>query len=237
MKRFLAPTLAGLMCYVIFLVATIPATFINTLLAHYVDQNIQVANAQGTLWHGSGSLYGMEEISWRIKVPELFLGHLHVLVMNKDAAQPMDVFISPARIELKHVSLTLPATLLSDFAQPLKLMAPGGLLSLSTEAFSVSNTFLGSVNLDWQNASSALSRVSPIGTYHFHVIGLGHHLNIHLDTQDGPLFLAGKGTWSLQSGLYFTGTASSENEQFSALLNLIGKPAENGTYSIHIGPQ
>jgi general secretion pathway protein N len=233
----LGAILVGLVFYFIFLVAMIPATSINTLLAHYVDKNIQIANAQGTLWHGSGNLYGMEEISWRIKVPELLLGHLHVLVMNRDAAQPMDVFISTARIELKHVSLTLPATLLSDFARPLKLMAPGGRLIVGTEDFSVADTFLGSVNLDWQNASSALSRVSPIGSYHFDVTGLGHHLDIKLDTQDGPLSLAGKGAWSPQSGLYFTGTASSENEQFLALLNLIGKPAGNGTYSIHIGPQ
>ena len=236
MKK-LGAVLAGLMFYFICLAATIPATFVNTLLAHYLNQKIQIANTQGTLWHGSGNLYGMQEISWRIKVPELLLGHLHVLVMNKNTDQPMDVFISPARIELKHVTLTLPATLLSDFARPLKLMAPGGRLIVGTEDFSVSNTFLGSVNLDWQNASSALSRVSPIGTYHFHVTGLGHHLDINLDTQDGPLFLAGKGTWSPESGMDFTGTASSENEQFSALLNLVGKPAGNGTYSIHIGPQ
>ncbi len=239
MKSFGA-ALAGLMCYVIFLVATIPATFINTLLAHYLDQNIQIANAQGTLWHGSGSLDGMEEINWKIKTPELLLGHLHALVVSNDAAHPMDVFISPARIELKHITLTLPATLLSDFGRPLKLMAPGGRLRLSIEDFSVSDTFLGNVDLNWQNASSALSRVSPIGTYHFHITGLGHHLNIHLDTQDGPLFLAGKGNWSLQGGMYFTGTARSENEQLLALLNLVGKPAENGTYSfttLNIGPQ
>ena len=236
MKGYRRAVLAGLIFYVIFLTATIPAAFINILLANYVDKNFQIANVQGTLWQGSGSLYGLEDISWTIRMPELLLGHLHAIINNNAASLPMEVFLSPARIELKHVALTLPAALLSDMAQPLKSMAPGGELSFSTEDFTVAHTFLGSIDISWRNASSALSQVAPIGSYHFYIAGLGNHLDIFLDTQEGPLLLAGKGAWSPHGGMHFAGTASSKNEQLSALLNVIGKPAENGVYALSIGP-
>ncbi|MHB1677368.1 MAG: type II secretion system protein N [Sulfuriferula sp.] len=236
MKGYRGAVLAGLICYVVFLTATIPAAFINILLAHYVDKNFQIANVQGTLWQGSGSLYGLEDISWKIRMPELLLGHFHAIINNNAASLPMDVLLSPARIELKHVALTLPAILLSDMGQPLKSMAPGGKLSFSTEDFTVSHTFLGNIDISWRNASSALSQVAPIGSYHFHIAGLGNHLDIYLNTQQGPLFLAGKGAWSPHGGIHFTGTASSKNEQLTALLNLIGKPAENGAYALGIDP-
>lgn len=235
MKKHGITVLAGLFFYVVFLAATIPAAYINLILAHYGGNNLQVANAQGTLWNGSGSLYGLEDIHWKIDVPELLLGHLRAQIVSNIATRPMDIFISPTRIEMQHIALVLPAALLSDLAPVLKSMAPGGRLSISTEDFSVSGSFLGNLDLGWMDAASGLSRVAPVGSYLIRIAGRGHQLGLQLDTQTGPLFLAGKGSWSSSAGLNFIGTASSKNEQLTGLLNLIGKPDASGAYFIRIG--
>lgn len=235
MKKRGTTVFAGLFLYVVFLAATIPAAFVNLVLAHYGGRNLQVANAQGTLWNGSGSLYGLEDIRWNIDVPELLLGHVRVQIVSNIATRPMEIFISPTRLEMKHIALVLPAALLSDLTPVLKSMAPGGRLSINTENFSVSDSFLGNLDLGWMDAASGLSRVAPVGSYLIHIAGRGHQLGLQLDTQTGPLFLAGKGNWSSSAGLNFIGTASSKNEQLSGLLNLIGKPAASGAYLIRIG--
>lgn len=236
MKGYGMTVLAGILFYLVFLMAMIPAGCSNTLLAHYVDKKFQIANAQGTIWRGAGNLYGLDDIRWNMDASELIFGRLHVQVMINDAVLPMDVLITPTRIEMKHVIFILPAALLSDIAKPLKPMALGGQLILSTERFSVSNTFSGNIDMQWRNASSILSQVQPIGTYHFIIKGLGHQLNLHLATQEGPLFLQGEGVWSPQDGIRFLGSANSQNTQLLSLLSLIGSPNESGIYSIHVVP-
>ncbi len=234
-KRWIAVS-AGLFFYAVFLAAMVPATFINPILAHYGGNNLRVSNAQGTLWNGSGSLYGLEEIRWKIRLPELLLGHLHINVASSIATRAMDIFISPARIEMQHVALILPAAVLADWAPMLKSLAPGGKLSMVTEKFSASDTFFrGRLELDWLDATSSLSRVAPIGSYRIHLAANGRGLTLQLDTQKGPLFLAGTGSWSPSTGLRFSGTARSKNEQLAGLLNLIGKPSPSGAYRVLIG--
>ncbi|MHB0991452.1 MAG: type II secretion system protein N [Burkholderiales bacterium] len=235
MKKTGAALFAGLFFYVVFLAATIPAGFVNLMLAHYGGKNLYLDNALGTVWQGSGNLYGMEEIHWKIAMPELLLGHLHIKIASNVANAPMDVFISSARIEIKHLVLLLPAALLSGLDPALKSLTPGGQLRVSTEEFSVSKILRGELDLEWLDASSSLSRVAPVGSYLIHISALGRQAGLTLETQNGPLFLSGKGNWSPTAGLYFTGAATSKNEQLAGMLKLIGKPSENGAYQVSIG--
>lgn len=225
---------AGLITYFILLAATIPASFVNTLIAHYLDKNIRIADTRGTLWTGSGRLYAMGDLHWQVMLPELLLGRIHIVVLNDNATPVLDLLASPARLELRHVALTVPATLLSDIGEPLKSISPRGRLTLNSAGFSIADRFTGNLDIDWQDASSALSAIDPIGTYRFHVSGMGRRLDLRLDTQAGPLFLSGTGVWSAPGGIHFTGAASSQNDQLSALLNLIGKPAGNGAYALDV---
>lgn len=235
MKNFRTALFLGVLFYVAFLVATLPAAFINVALAHYGGKRLQMTDVQGTIWQGSGNLYGMESLHWKIGVPDLLLGHISVRILSNKAALPITVVISPSRIEMKQVELLLPAALLPDFLPPLRPMAPDGLLHVSADAFTVSNTFFGKVSIEWLNAASSLSRVAPLGSYHGRIAAHGHRLDIRLDTLNGPLFLAGKGYWSRRSGLHFAGSAHSSNEQLAGLLNLMGKPDTTGACPIHIG--
>ncbi|HET9112888.1 MAG TPA: type II secretion system protein N [Burkholderiales bacterium] len=235
MKRTATVLFAGLFFYAIFLVATIPAAFINVVLAHYGGKTLHIDNTQGTVWQGAGNLYGMEDVRWKVVMPELLLGRLHIKIASSIAHGSMDVFISPARIETRHLVLLLPAALLSELDPALKSMAPGGQLRVSTEQFSVSKAMHGELDLEWLDASSSLSRVAPVGNYLIHISAQGRQADLKLDTQKGPLFLSGNGNWSPSAGLSFTGAAISKNEQLAGLLKLIGRPSANGSYQVKIG--
>ena len=234
MKKLISYILVGLVCYFMLLLATIPASFMNIILAHYLDHSIQLANTRGTLWNGAGNLYGMQDMHWKISAPELLAGRVHIWVTRNDSATPMQLLLSSTRIEFRHVVLTVPAAVLAHFARPLKIMSPGGQLTISSDAFSMTKLLTGSVAIIWQNASSTLCQINPVGAYRFLLSGRGDHLEILLDTRTGPLFLAGKGVWSAQQGMHFMGTASAGKEQLAALLNLIGKPIGNNVYSLDI---
>lgn len=229
--------LAGLIFYLIFLVATAPATLFAGWLDHATGGQLLVSDARGSIWMGSGQLFGagksMGSMNWAIRAPELLLGRVHVLVRNGDAP-PMDIVMSPSGTELKHVYVTVPASLLGKLAKPLELMQPGGEMIVKSADFSLSGKPRGEIDIDWLNAHSVLTTVNPLGAYHIRIDGAGSGLGIRLDTREGPLFLQGSGAWAGNAGLHFDGTATSKNEQLSALLRLIGKPGGNGSYSLHI---
>lgn len=228
---------AGLVFYLIFLVATAPATLFAGWLDHATGGQLLVSDARGNIWRGSGQLFGagrsMGSMHWEIRALELLLGRIHVLVRNGDAP-PMDIVMSPSGTELKQVYATLPASLLGKLAKPLELMQPGGEMIVKTADFSLSGNPRGEIDIDWLNAHSALTTVNPLGAYHVRIDGTGSRLGIRLDTREGPLFLKGSGSWAGDAGLRFDGTATSKNEQLSALLRLIGKPDGTGSYSLHI---
>ncbi len=226
--------LLGICIYAGFLVATLPAALLNSI----TDGAVRFANTQGTLWHGTATIgiYGKAagEISWKITAYEILLGKLHAEVTEQGEPGPTDVMLSSSGLELKHVSLTLPAAIMSVLGKQMHAIETGGELHAKAEDFVLSKASKGEMVIEWTNASSPLSHVNPLGTYRIHVKGSGTGLEIALETLHGELSLQGNGSWTERGGMRFSGTGESKNEGISELLRITGNPVGPGRYALKV---
>lgn len=226
---------AGLLLYFAFLIATLPASFLDRILDHYSGGVLRLSNAEGTLWHGSGTLGISGKISgnysWKIAVPEIFLGRLH---MKFDSG--MELVFRPGSIEIRHASFDLPASALSLLGKQIRAIGPGGLIHIRTKEFTLSGKSSGEISAQWENATSTISRVNPLGTYDLTIRGSGDKIGLSLGTAEGPLMLAGNGTWSERNGLKFSGTGQSNNQGIAELLRMAAPPLGGGRYALRIPP-
>ncbi len=229
MKRIIA----GCFIYFAFLIVTLPASFLDSIFSHYSGGALRVTNAQGTLWHGSATL-GINGVdagryAWKIRLLELMLGRLHV-AFDSGA----DIVLKPAGLEMKHVSVELPASALSLLGKELASIRPSGLLKIRSDEFAFSKHSSGTLTADWENAASPLSNVNPLGSYRVTVNGEGEALRISLDTLKGPLRLTGSGLWSDKSGFRFNGTGESAEPGISGLLRIAGRDMGGGKYALRV---
>lgn len=224
---------AGLLLYFAFLIATLPASFLDRLMDHYTHGVLRLSNAEGTLWHGSGTLGISGKISgnyaWKIAVPEILLGRLVT-----HFSSGMELIAKPASIEIRHAVIDLPASVLSLLGKQVSAIEPGGMIRVKTNEFTLSGKSRGEISAQWENATSPISRVNPLGTYNLTIRGSGDKLDLSLGTVEGPLMLAGNGTWSEQGGLKFSGTGQSKNEGIAELLRLAGPPLGGGRYALRL---
>lgn len=226
----------GMVLYVAFLVATVPAAMLGAIAGHF--GGVRFAHTQGTLWAGQATIGVLGkpggEISWKVATPDILLGQLHVRVSEKGEPGPMDIMLSRSGVELQHVSLTLPAALLSMLGKQMDAIQPGGLLHVKTDYFIFAKSSEGDMEVIWTNATSPLSHVNPLGSYRIHAKGAGPRVDLSLETLQGELVLNGSGTWTAGGRAHFSGTGASKNEDIIELLRIAGPPVGNGVYALKI---
>ncbi len=231
--------LSGIVLYLVFLVATVPVAMLDGISNRFSNGKIRFSETKGTVWQGSATL-GIEgkpsgRFSWRVSLDEMLLARLHVAIMEEGEKERTDVVLTPSELELKHVSLTLPASLLCLFDKQLETVKPGGELHVHADDFMLSKSIRGEIIAQWDNASSSLTRVDPLGSYRIHARGNASNIEISLETLNGPLFLKGSGSWSQKGGLKFNGAGESKNEGLSDLLRLAGPALGGGVYALKLG--
>lgn len=237
MSRWTWALLAGV--YGCVLIVTAPASLLGSILSYASNGHVEFANTRGTLWSGSanpaihqrsGSLIILTKLHWDIGAVALFTGNLSAQLQWNDDAQtvPMEVRITPGQLEARHVFIPLSAILLDDVSEFLQPAALRGQVILRSDSLLVSRQGIqGAATADWQNASSALSGISPLGNYHFTFSSSPAGLDVTLNTSSGALLLAGQGRFSPSTGLNFQGTAQAASGKEDALRELLG----------HMGPQ
>lgn len=137
-------------------------------------------------------------------------------------AAGLELQISGDGLRLKEGTATAPASVLATLGAPFNTVQPGGVLRLRWgEIRAASGKLEGQLDIDWVDAQSALSRVAPLGDFRLEIKGQGEQAKLTLGTLKGPLKLEGEGVLS-ESGIKFSGTASTEESMRSALNTLIG---------------
>jgi general secretion pathway protein N len=95
----------------------------------------------------------------------------------------------------------------------------------------------GNVNVEWRDASVALSDVRPLGTYRLTAQGAGESVQLALSTIAGALTMSGKGEVKLPRGTTFSGEARGEAASAAALeplLTLMGPRRADGARAIEV---
>jgi general secretion pathway protein N len=212
-------------------------------MAYASKNQVQLADARGTVWQGSGQLVltggiGSTDattlpgrVQWTLR-PSLS-GLRGEVLPDCCSRQPVQVLASAlwggARLDITALQMDLPTQLLVGLGTPWNTLDLQGHMALAAPSLSVQwienrTQINGSATLDMTEVSSRLSTLHPLGDYRVSITG-GATPSMQLQTLQGALQLSGTGQW-VGSRMRFSGEASATPEReavLSNLLNLIGR--------------
>jgi general secretion pathway protein N len=245
-----APAIAalGIAAYLVFLGATVPASFVA---ARIDDPNVEVSDARGTLWKGSARAtlrtpqgprsapWGpgpveLERVEWRFRPLRLAAGRLAFDVNARakgiDGRARLERGFSTT--ELRDLEAHGEAAVLCLFAPLAATWQPQGAITVTAPAIAWDGMELrGEARAEWRDAAVALSPVRPLGSYRAEWKGAGGPGKVILTTIEGPLRLAGDGTLTSQGRFAFSGEARGE-PSLEPLLDLIGPRRADGSRAL-----
>ena len=227
----------------------LPAQWLAQALFKATQGQVQLQEAKGSVWQGSGKLVltGGEgsrdalalpgRIHWQTgmslnsaNLPQFNFNLNAPCCMTQSARLSLQ---APERLQVWQLQVDdhqsqWPAHLLSGLGAPWNTLQPEGTLKLETKQLRVnfqtqSSWLQGEITLTAENMSSKLSTLKPMGTYQINLGGASAANplpSLSLTTQSGSLLLSGQGQWQ-GSRLQFRGEASAVPEHAAALSNLL----------------
>jgi general secretion pathway protein N len=244
--------LAALVVLVITVMVIAPAQWAASLIGSAMQGRVELAEARGTVWNGSavlvlasGSDPGAarsslpERLSWQLSPWSLLAGQIDLTLSHPSAlTQPLLIRapIFGGSTSLGATTVRLPAALLVGLGAPWNTVRPGGILMLSWDRLQIEpGRIAGNFSAEWQQASSALTPVSPMGHYRLKTNGIWPGTQLELLTISGPLELKGSGTIPEGGRLRFTGRAQAlagtdpgVKAQLTGLISLLGRRDGDG---------
>jgi general secretion pathway protein N len=245
-KVWIAAAAGGLLAVLATVVLLAPAQWAGSAVGRFTAGRIELAEARGTIWNGSATLVlassGARQgaraslpdpLSWHLSAWPLLTGTVELTLQHPSAlSEPLQVRAhADGRLQLGSATLRLPAALLTGLGAPWNTVRPGGILSLRTEGLELEKGRChGSLSAEWEDASSALTPVSPIGHYRLQTDGQYPGTRVELQTISGPLELTGSGTIGEGGRLRFEGIARAlaatdpaTKIQLTGLISLLGR--------------
>lgn len=246
MRRALGYALVALLAALATVLASAPAQWVASAVERASGGRVELAAARGSLWSGSATLVLAsgdgparsraslpEPLAWRVRPASLLAGVLDLEVTHPSAlAQPLVLRAGPgAPLSLAATEVRLPAALLAGLGAPWTTVRPGGVLTVAWDRLQIGGQRLeGDLRAEWQQASSALTTVAPIGHYRLLTQGGFPNTQLSLLTLAGPLELQGDGTIDAEGRLRFTGRARAQPQagdavraQLAGLIALLGR--------------
>lgn len=237
----------GLAAYAFAAMVTAPATLIDSGLQRISHGKLRLVEAQGTLWSGSGQIEIRDSggrtgvarnFAWRMLPESLLRGRLVCEVKLERASKPFPVTISISRIELANADISLPATALGLGVPKLAPLGLTGELLLHVASLSIERKQLqGNATLQWRDAGSVFTSISPLGDYELSLDAKGASNHIVLRTLQGPLQLDGKGSWASGGNpdfMVIARVSPQHQEQLGPLLRLIAVERETGSFELQL---
>ena len=236
----------GIAAYVVFLVATAPASVVAARVSAAAPGHVEFTDTSGTLWHGSararvtapGATLMLETLEWRLVPARLAAGKVAFDV--KTAARGLDARLQIGRgltnWEFRDVAARAEAAFITAFAPWLPNWRPEGTLAISSPGITWDeHEARGQASVEWRNAALSLSAVRPLGSYRVEARGEGGPAKLTVTTLEGPLKIAGQGTLTSPSRLAFSGEARAEGDAAKALeplLDLLGPRRPDGARAL-----
>jgi general secretion pathway protein N len=186
---------------------------------------------RGTIWNGSAILAVSDgqqarvlpgRLSWAVTWRELGVGRLGLTLQQPVLQLSLNIGTDGRSVELSPGEMRLPAALLVALGAPFNTIRPGGTLHARWDAARITpGRVAGLLQVDWEDAQSALSPIAPLGNFRVTMLGRESGAEVALATLHGPLLLQGEGRFENGHGR-FTGTARAEPEMAASLMGLIG---------------
>lgn len=241
----------GLGIYVLALMINAPATLIDSTLQDVSHKRLRLADAQGTLWSGTGQLeirdvngrnHSSKHLQWVVAPQYLLLGHFRCQLELDKTNQPFPVTATFSRLELANADINLPASVLGLGLPKLAPLGLTGDMRVHVNNLSITQKYIeGNANLQWHAAGSSLSPVSPLGDYEMRITSEGSTVNATLQTLptalQTPLQLDGNGSWTHDKPPTFLASAyvrPAFQQQLSPFLRLIAVERSAGHFELQL---
>ncbi len=237
----------GLLAYLAFLAATVPASFVAQRMAD--PGRIDIRDARGTLWHGAARLrvatpagaLAIESLRWRWLPARLVAGRLAFAVDASAAGVQAtgEVERGFSALGLRDVRASGDASAFAALVPLAAALRPEGPVVLSAPALAWNGEALhGTATLEWRGAGVALSTVRPLGTYRVEARAEGPAVELVATTIEGPLRVSGHGRALPSGALRFSGEARADAQAaatLAPLLDLLGPRRPDGSRAIAWG--
>ena len=208
---------AGTSAFLVMLVATAPATLVDSALARASEGRLRIAEARGSVWSGAGRIQLLDasrrsgisqDIAWRWLPGSLLRGRLACELELNSNARRFELAWTPAGIEVANADIRVPATILGIAEPKLAPLGLGGdlLVHIADLVIKAADVRANATVL-WRGASSAHTKVSPLGDYELRFESVGTARTANLRTLGGPLQLDGAGAWTRGERPAFRATA------------------------------
>lgn len=225
------------------LLALAPATLADRLCDLASGGEWRLAEARGTLWHGSaqplrgdGTL-ALPRLDWRLDLGPLPRGAV-ALDLALAGGGTARLVATPGRLAL-NADGRLPAAAVAALAGAGRELAADGLLEIATAGLARDAAgYHGRLTLRWHAARLAATGARPLGSYRLDLDGAGDALAGRVHTTTGPLQVAGDLRWTpaaapgrrLAADLTASlGTApAADDPRLAALLDLAGRRSADG---------
>jgi general secretion pathway protein N len=240
----------GAAAYAVFLVALMPASYVAARLEAATRGGVQVHEANGSFWSGSGRAtlatpagpLALEDLEWRFLPARLVAGRLAFAVTGRSAGfdSRAELARSFSMWEARDVAIDGLAAGAASFMPLIAHWRPEGRLAAKAPLLAWNDRELrGEARLEWRAAAVALSEVKPLGSYRIDLKGDGAQARVTLSTIEGPLAIAGQGTITPPSRLAFSGEARAESAAAASLqplLDLMGPRRADGSRTLQWKP-
>jgi len=235
--------LAAGLYFIVLLLISAPASLLNLAVRRMSEDHVSLANCQGTVWQGSAvpvlhpgktSNYPLATLSWQVKPQAWLSGQFKLIASGDFSATPMELTLERHRLTLSHVMISMPAEVIGDLSPFLKPAELGGNLRIESQQFIyASGVMQGKATAYWNQASSTMSAINPVGDYKIDITAANDEVHATLSTQSGALRLNGQGSWSPAKHFKFNGTASGQGN-LNELLHHLGPETAPGIFQISL---
>jgi general secretion pathway protein N len=230
------------------LLVLLPAAWITPQFTKASAGHVNLVDPTGSLWHGSATLMlaaGSDisaatllpgRIVWHTAFWPLFTGRIRMTMLQSEAMpDPITVDATRRGAILSQGAIAVPASLLSGLGAPFNTLDLQGDVRLAWSDWrSFGDEAFGQLTITFNDASSRVSLVKPLGSYRVVIQAQGADSTIDLSTLKGALKLDGHGVLGAGS-TSFNGTASAAPEardNLAGLLNLLGRPTGPDTVAL-----
>lgn len=224
-----------------------PATLIDAGVQGVSNGKLRMVEARGSVWSGDGQIEMRDpggrvgvakNVAWRILPESLLRGHPTLEIQLEHSGKPFPVILSLSGIDLVSADISLPATALGLGVPRLAPLGLTGEILLHIASLSIQRNHLqGKATVQWRDAGSVFTPISPLGDYELNFDGDGATVQVLLRTLQGALQLDGKGSWAVGASPDFLAVArvpSQHQAQLDPLLRLIAVERSTGSFELQL---
>ncbi|WP_177169871.1 type II secretion system protein N [Ectothiorhodospira marina] len=241
--------LAGLIAYIVFLLATWPATLAHDLARDrgWLPSDLALEGLSGSVWSGGAQQLRWEALSlqglaWQVSAWPLLRGELrtHIQFAGPGSGGSVQLGLRPNGMRLENLRADLPAAYLADAFLDFPVIVEGRILAdiPAVHVHHESGFTQAEGTLGWLGAASGLPQAIPLGDLRAE-LGTDDDGRLRAVARDhgGPLFLEATarlspvGPWQIQGRL---GARDQAEPGLGQALSLMGREDSEGRIPLNL---